>query len=276
MNRAITWIVVIAAIAALGWFWSIRQDMREVEETEVLPPEKVLPPEPAEPVIEHPVEQIPPTSPVEDEPDEPEPVPLPELEESDEELTALVGELGSGDLADLLMTDAVVSRIVATVDSLTSAGLVRQMLPVSRPSGRFLVLGEGEEVAMSPENAARYQPYVNIATAMDVDRAVDLYRRYYPLFQQAYEDQGYPDAYFNDRLVEVIDHLLAAPEPRDLLPLKQNEAVYEFANERYEELSVGQKLMIRLGRDNEQQVKDKLRELRAAVTGAGLADATSD
>ena len=39
-----------------------------------------------------------------------------------------------------------------------------------------------------------------------------VYERLYPLFQQAYEDLGYPGKYFNDRLVEVIDHLLQTPE----------------------------------------------------------------
>ena len=38
-----------------------------------------------------------------------------------------------------------------------------------------------------------------------------MYKQYYPLFQQAYVDLGYPEGYFNDRLVEVIDHLLATP-----------------------------------------------------------------
>ena len=44
-------------------------------------------------------------------------------------------------------------------------------------------------------------------------QAAALYRRLYPLFQQAYAELGYPTGHFNDRLVEVVDHLLAAPEP---------------------------------------------------------------
>lgn len=38
-----------------------------------------------------------------------------------------------------------------------------------------------------------------------------LYVQLYPLFQQANVELGYPKSHFNDRVVTVIDHLLAAP-----------------------------------------------------------------
>jgi len=36
--------------------------------------------------------------------------------------------------------------------------------------------------------------------------------RLYPLLQRVYVELGHPDQYFNDRVVEVIDHLLETPE----------------------------------------------------------------
>ena len=39
-----------------------------------------------------------------------------------------------------------------------------------------------------------------------------IYVRYYPLFQEAYEELGYPGRYFNDRVIEIIDHLLQTPD----------------------------------------------------------------
>jgi len=42
--------------------------------------------------------------------------------------------------------------------------------------------------------------------------ARNAYFKLYSLFQQSYEDLGYPGQYFNDRLVEVIDDMLRAPE----------------------------------------------------------------
>ena len=89
--------------------------------------------------------------------------------------------------------------------------------------------------------------------------------RLYPLFQQAYVELGYPNGYFNDRLVGVIDHLLAAPEPKAPIALTQPKVMYEFADPALADLSAGQKIMVRVGLDNEPRLKAKLREIRKAL-----------
>jgi hypothetical protein len=94
---------------------------------------------------------------------------------------------------------------------------------------------------------------------------VGIYRHYYPLFQQAYTDLGYPDGYFNNRLVEVIDHLLATPDVTGPIRLSQPGVLYEFADPSLEQLSAGQKLFLRMGSENAAALKLKLRELRREV-----------
>jgi hypothetical protein len=92
-----------------------------------------------------------------------------------------------------------------------------------------------------------------------------LYRQFYPLFQRAYEDLGYPKAYFNDRLIAVIDHLLAAPRTPALVKLTQPKVLYEFADPELQSRSSGQKILLRMGNENAARVKAKLRELRAEL-----------
>src|SRR6185436_17861366 len=87
-----------------------------------------------------------------------------------------------------------------------------------------------------------------------------------PLFQQSYEDLGYPGQYFNDRLVEVIDHLLQTPDLRGPIVLKQGKVFYEYADPALEARSAGQKLLMRMGPQNEASIKAKLKELRVYVT----------
>jgi hypothetical protein len=101
--------------------------------------------------------------------------------------------------------------------------------------------------------------------SIDTKQLVTSYTRYYPLFQDAYESLGHPPQYFNDRLVEVIDHLLATPDIRGPVALVQPNVLYQFADPRLESRSAGQKLLIRMGSDNATAVKAKLRELRAAL-----------
>jgi hypothetical protein len=91
---------------------------------------------------------------------------------------------------------------------------------------------------------------------------------FYPLFQQAYQALGYPNGYFNDRLVVTIDNLLAAPDITTDIAVVRPNVMYQFADPKLEDLSAGQKLMLRMGPTNAAIVKAKLRELRAQVAVA--------
>jgi hypothetical protein len=99
-------------------------------------------------------------------------------------------------------------------------------------------------------------------------QVAEVYRHYYPLLQQAYEDLGYPDHYFNDRVIAAIDDMLRAPEPDKPIVLTQPKVLYQYEDTALEQLSSGQKLMMRMGLAHERSVKVKLRELRALLATA--------
>ena len=132
--------------------------------------------------------------------------------------------------------------------------------------GQFLVDRQGDDTVLAPSNAERYSRYVQLMDSIDSKRAVAVYLRLYPLFQRAYEELGYPNAYFNDRLIQVIDDLLAAPDVQGPIKLMQPKVRYEYADPGLESLSAGQKIMLRMGADNAARVKAKLRELRGELT----------
>jgi len=106
---------------------------------------------------------------------------------------------------------------------------------------------------------------MHVLGAVDVRQLASVYLRYYPLFQRAYQDLGYPNGYFNDRLVKVIDDLLATPDPPEPIALVRPKVFYEFADPELEARSAGQKLLLRMGRTDRAIIKDKLRQLRTAV-----------
>ena len=108
---------------------------------------------------------------------------------------------------------------------------------------------------LDPANYERYKPLVQLIGSMDTQQLFSTYTRYYPLFQQAYESLGHPPQYFNDRLIEVIDHLLATPELQGPIALAQPNVQYEFADPKLESRSAGQKVLIRMGSDNAKSVK---------------------
>ena len=113
--------------------------------------------------------------------------------------------------------------------------------------------------------AVRYAPLVKIVQTSDSKQLAAMYKRYYPLFQEAYVNLGYPEGYFNDRLIEVIDHLLATPDVSGPIRLTQPSVHYQFADPSLEERSAGQKTLIRMGPANAAAIKAKLRELRKEI-----------
>ena len=102
--------------------------------------------------------------------------------------------------------------------------------------------------------------------AVDVKRVVAVYARFYPLFQQAYVELGYPDGYFNNRLVQVIDHLLEAPVVEGPVKLVVRRVLPEYADPALESESAGRKILLRIGPENAAVVKARLRVLRKELT----------
>jgi hypothetical protein len=189
---------------------------------------------------------------------------------------ALAGLLGGDAALSFLQLDDFPQRLVATVDNLARPHAPSQVWPIDPTPGRFMVDERGEAPVIAADNAGRYTPLVLLAEAVDPRRAVDLYTRLYPLLQTAYEELGFPGRYFNDRLMAVIDLLLATPETEVPLQLRLTEVKgpiaslrpwvrYEFADPALESLSSGQKILLRVGPVNERRLKEKLAQIRSEL-----------
>ena len=203
--------------------------------------------------------------------------PLPALDDSDAPLKESIADFVTGQsLEALFRMDGFIRRLVVTIDNLPQKQLPRAKYRVTRStSGRFAVQREGESLHLSPDNFERYVPIVGLIASLDNDRLIAVYLQYYALFQEAYEYLGYPSAYFNDRLIDVIDHLLAAPVVDGPIRLVRPHVLYKYADPDLETLSAGHKTLIRIGPANANKVKTKLREIRQMLTGQGEADELS-
>lgn len=206
---------------------------------------------------------------------------LPALDASDPSVRkALTDWLGDKTVNTLLRSDDFVRRVVVTVDNLGREHAAPRLWPLNPAPGKFIVARRGAVETAAPENAARYQAIVAMATSMEPARAAALYRAHYPLFQQAYRELGYPTGYFNDRLVQVIDRLLATPEPAqppavrkleikgELAATAPTSNFYEFTDPALDGLAAGQKALLRMGVENERKLKAQLRAFRAAIVKA--------
>jgi len=254
MNKTIQWLILLAVVVggAVGlYLWRAS----ETPAPQMAQPPTVSAPE--EPAIRYPIEATGQAQ----APDEP----LPALADSDKAMQDALAKLFGRNLKKFFNLQGIIHRVVATVDNLPLGHLPAQILPVKSVPGWLITTGKGEELRLSPKNAARYQPYVGVAKSVPVAPLVAIYARFYPLFQDQYEKLGYPGKYFNDRVVQVIDHLLAAPEVKDPVLLTQTSVLYQFADANLEKLSAGQKILVRMGGENAASVKAKLREIRSAL-----------
>ena len=202
--------------------------------------------------------------------------PLPALDQSDDDVLAALQRLaGDSELSLLLVRPQIINRIVASIDAMPGRSLGGIMMPARPPKGAFVTGEMDGQTVIGEANAARYAPYMAIVEQVDPQALVAWYVHAYPLFQQAYEHLGYPHGYFNDRLIVVIDNLLAAPEPATPPALLPSRGQYVFADPALEARSAGQRLLLRTGAANEAKIKARLRTIRDLLVGQHLQPAAA-
>lgn len=246
-------VVVLAGFAAGSYYYSHRAEPEAPAPSAIV--EQASPP--AEPEIRYPLQT----------PEADAAKPLPPLAESDAAVQqALTGLIDKSSLQRFFNLDAIVHRLVVLIDNLAQKKIPQQHNLMQPVAGKFAVTGRDENLTLNPENYRRYTPYVQLAQTIDVKKLVAMYLYFYPLIQEEYKNIGSTKQYFNDRLVVVIDDLLAAPEPTQPIKLVKPKVFYEFADPALEQLSAGQKTMIRMGGENAAKVKATLREIRREIT----------
>lgn len=250
-KRWLWWAVpIVVAIALGGALYYGRQHKRQSVAEQVQPP----PVAPAtETPLHHPID-----------PPAVDTAPLPELGASDPGIQNSLSGIFGRSLESFLVPKGIVRHVVTTIDNLPRRKTAVQMWPLRPTAGEFVVSGT-DELTLSADNFARYEPLMKVLKNTDAAVVAALYKRYYPLFQQAYMELGYPDGYFNDRLIAVIDHLLETPSVQGPIKMTQPSVHYEFADPTLEDKSAGQKLLIRMGNGNAAAIKLKLRELRREI-----------
>ncbi len=250
-------LVILGGIAAAYYYWQLYEPPPAPAARSEAPP---APEAKAEPAIRYPVQEAPAAG-----------KPLPPPGESDAAMQDVLAGLFTRELAEELFDlKEIARRFVVTVDNLPRKKVPMRYRLFKPALGKFLVTSEGENFLASPDNYRRYTSYVWLAEVVDSRKLVAVYVHFYPLFQQEYQNLGYPKGYFNDRLVEAIDDLLAAPDVPGRIKLVRPNVLYQFADPNLEDLSAGQKILIRLGSENAARIKARLRDVRRDLTAGQI------
>ena len=218
-----------------------------------------------EPAIEHPLPALPPLQAQEEAARRPLPT---AVDRSDPVvLESLLGSFPGTAMARVLNMQDFVRRLVVTVDNLPRELVPSQLSIVQRVPGLLSVERRNDTIVLSPENHARYDGVIGFLDSLDPVTLVRLYLRFYPLLDKEFKALGYPQARFHDRVIVAIDDLLASPSPSGPIELVQPKVLYRFADPGLQNLSAGQKIMIRVGPAHAARLKQVLRRLRSQLLG---------
>lgn len=259
-------IVVLAVVAAAAAFFFLRDDAPVPTQT-VTSPVAVASQAAAASSAAAPIVEYQPPQPVV----EVEPLPL--LNDSDSNVLAALQQLRGEGLLQLLVPEEVLRKFVLAVNNVAEGKVIHEYRPVISPpppfiSDTFSVMVEGTAVyqeRVSASNFQRYEPYVTTLALIDSDAAVAVYRRFYPLLEEAFRELGLKKPNFHSVMIAAIDNILAAPDAKGDLLLVHPKVFYQYADPALETLPQTHKMMLRMGPENARSVKASLRQLRARL-----------
>lgn len=195
------------------------------------------------------------------EPTEPEEV-VPSLPESDAFVhQKALAIINNNVVGSSLVNQDLARQFVVFVDNLAQGDLARKVSPIKGPEKLFTVSEITDKVYLNPESYHRYDAYATVIANMDEASLMHTYKQLTPLFNEAFAELGYSNAKFDDRMLQAIKIMLAAPIIEEPIELSSISVNYRFVDPNLEALPSAQKLMIRMGPENTRKVKAALRKL---------------
>ena len=199
------------------------------------------------------------------EPAAPAPEPEPDLLGSDSFVREIIGGLSRHPEWVLwLAPEELAISFVRSVGAVAYDEPPQNSLEPLQPEDGFSVVRRGQRFYPAETSYRRYDLAVEVFDSIDVVGAAGAYERLEPLFERAHDELGYPGE-FGDTLELAVTKLLSTPMPESPPELRLRVISFEYVDPALESLSPAQKLLLRLGPENGQRVRSKLRELYGAL-----------
>ncbi|ACE83760.1 DUF3014 domain-containing protein [Cellvibrio japonicus] len=269
-SSSTTLVAVVIALIVIGAIYFFISDSKD-------PVTQPVTTSPVTPTPQAPVEQPAVTPQPEVVYEAPQPIeevePLPLLNESDTPVLDALRGLRGDSLLALIVPQEVIRKFVLAVNGVAEGKVVNEYRPLVSPPPPFIpetftVTVEGsavEQQRIALANYARYETYVNNLALLDMDTVAAIYRRFYPLLEEAFKELGLKKSNFHSVLIAAIDNVLAAPDVQGEVLLIQPKVFYQYADPVLEKMPQTHKLMVRMGPENARSVKASLRQLRARL-----------
>ena len=175
------------------------------------------------------------------------------------------GDMPRGIPQTVLGNSNLIERGAAAIDSVRRGLVPDQVLNLTKPTGAFKVSKESGRTLIDPESYRRYDSMVSSLVNTPITPLTDAFQRFRPLLEDAYAALGYKPDEVDNALVSALDEILATPVIDEPVAVERSEAVWAYAREDLESLSLLQKQLLRTGPDNVRKLRNKARALRDAL-----------
>ena len=158
--------------------------------------------------------------------------------------------------------DALV-RCVKAVDSIAAGDIPIEPLDFLKPKTPFSAsLNALGLLVVTMESIMRYKAAMDALHSIDMQAAADLYNEIEPVLNAIFHELGYPEAEtFRAKLTEACTVILETPVMKGeggLVHVAAN--MYKYSNPQLEELRPVQKLLMRLGEKNREEIRRRVTE----------------
>ena len=189
-------------------------------------------------------------------------VELPSLNDSDDFVLEGLRALQNGAaLIRVLADEQLIRSIVVFVDNISRGEFPQTSLPYKRIEQEMSVRNIDENLFVMEANAHdRFNQLIDTFVAVDTDQAMILYRTLQPLFQQAYAEIGSRNVNFDDTLRSAINAVRRSPNAEGPYQLVKPSVMFLYADASIENMEEMQKQLIRIGPENTEKLKAKLRQ----------------
>ena len=162
----------------------------------------------------------------------------------------------------IAMDDALI-RCVKAVDSIAAGDIPVEPLDFLKPKTPFSAsINAVGLLVVTVEAIARYHKAINALRSIDMQAAVDLFIEIEPVLDEIFHGLGYPETKtFRGRLTEACTVILETPVMKGeggLVHVAAN--LYKYSNPQLESLLPVQKLLLRLGEANREEIRRRVTE----------------
>jgi hypothetical protein len=192
--------------------------------------------------------------------------PLPALAESDDFLEKKTLAIANGmKIEPLILKKNMARQFVVFIDNLAQGEVIRKASPLKGPDRNFSVSEVTNKIFIDPDSFHRYDIYANFIAGLNEQELVSTYKELKPLLKEAFDELGYSNISLDERMLQAMKVVLAAPVIEDPIELTSVTVNYHFADLNLEALPNAQKFMIRMGPENTKKIKEAVSKLQALL-----------